>query len=172
MQLDSSIIYILTKELKKELIYGQVRKIHQINNRTMVLEIFKPSSSPAKLIISSYNPPLIYINDENKNLNYTPAQNFCMSLRKHLEGSKITDIKQINLDRVIQINFSRIETAGEIKVKNLYIELIPSAPNIILTENKETKKIALFRLKKNIFSPEVKTEWILLNFQNPNYLTY
>ncbi len=40
MQLDSSIIYILTKELKKELIYGQVRKIHQINNRTMVLGNF------------------------------------------------------------------------------------------------------------------------------------
>ena len=165
MQLDSSIIYILTKELKKELIYGQVRKIHQINNRTMVLEIFKPSSSPAKLIISSYNPPLIYINDENKNLNYTPAQNFCMSLRKHLEGSKITDIKQINLDRVIQINFSRIETAGEIKVKNLYIKLIPSAPNIILTENNLILDACLKGNKKDrIISP--KEKYILPGSQN------
>lgn len=149
MQLDSSAIYILANELKSELIYSQVRKIHQLDNRTMIIELFKPSSSPKKLIISSYNPPLIYMVQEELNLKYTPAQNFCMSLRKHLEGSKITDLSQINLDRVIKINFSRIEAASEIKNKSLYIELIPSAPNIILTENNLILDACLKGNKKN-----------------------
>lgn len=149
MQLDSSAIYVLIKELKKSIMYSQVRKIHQTDNRTIIMELFRPTSSPIKLIISSASTPLIYTQQEHFNFSYTPAQNFCMSLRKHLEGSKLTDITQINLDRVVKISFSRIETAGEIKIKELYVELIPSTPNIILTENDTILDACLKGNKKN-----------------------
>lgn len=64
-----------------------------------------------------------------------PSQTFCMTLRKQLEGSRLSSIEQPDFDRFLKFNFDRIEAGGKIITKSLCMELIPSAPNLILIED-------------------------------------
>lgn len=61
------------------------------------------------------------------------APNFCMLLRKHLIGSRILSINTFDLERIIELQF---ETYNELKdkvIKKLYIQVMASQSNIILT---------------------------------------
>ena len=40
MQIDSAVLYVITKKLKEKLDACQVRQVHQIDNRIMDLELF------------------------------------------------------------------------------------------------------------------------------------
>lgn len=136
MFIDSVILYGLVKELKEQLLSAQVKQIHQTDPRVLDVELYRPMSSPAHLILCVQNPPYLYAAfDNRKKQQYIDSQTFCMTLRKHLEGSRLSDIAQVQMDRIVCLSFDRIETGGEIVTKKLYAELIPSAPNLILTEN-------------------------------------
>lgn len=135
MNLDSTALYLLSKELRDQLYFASVRQIHQIDHRIMDLELFRPDNKPVHLIINTYTP-ILYLTTSDKYKNqYTPSQTFCMTLRKHLEGSRISNVEQMDGDRIIVITFDRIEFGGMIQSKKLWVELLPAAPNLILTEN-------------------------------------
>lgn len=136
MFIDSVILYGLVKELKEQLLSAQVKQIHQTDARVLDMELYRPMSSPAHLILCAQNPPYLYADCRGKKRQqYIDSQTFCMTLRKHLEGSRLSGIRQIQMDRIVCLSFDRIETGGEIITRDLYAELIPSAPNLILTEN-------------------------------------
>lgn len=135
MILDSLLLYGLVRELSASLAFAQVRDIHQTDARVLDLELFRPSASPIHLVLSAQNPLCLYAAKlSKKQSQYIAAGNFCMTLRKHLEGSRLSAVEQVGLDRVVRLSFDRIEAGGEIVTKALYLELIPSAPNLILTE--------------------------------------
>ena len=136
MQLDSTSLYLLAKDLKTSLLSSQVRQIHQINHRMFDFELFRPDAAPAHLVMNTSSPAYVYT--LNKNIyksQYIPSQTFCMTLRKHLEGSRLSDVMQPDLDRILIFSFDRIEAGGRIVTKKLYLELLPASPNLILTEN-------------------------------------
>ena len=135
MQIDSSTLYLYVKGLNKLLISSQIRQIHQIDQKIFDLELFRPNSSPLHLIINLHTPPIFYISSKNRHPQYIASQTFCMTLRKYLEGARISSIRQLDMDRLVAISADRIETAGEIITRTLYLELIPSTPNLILSEN-------------------------------------
>lgn len=135
MFIDSTILYGLVKELKAMLLSTQVKQIHQLDARVFDIELYRPMASAAHLILCVQNPPYLYAVSSRIKSAYIEAQTFCMTLRKHLEGSRLSDIAQIQMDRIVKLSFDRIEAEGRILTKELYVELIPSAPNLILTEN-------------------------------------
>lgn len=136
MMIDSLILFGLVKELKQQLTGSQIRQIHQADPRMMDMELFHPSSGAGHLILSARTPPSVYLDrTENGKRSYMLPQTFCMTLRKHLESSRLSEIEQIHMDRILAFRFDRIETEGRILTKTLYAELIPSAPNLVLTEN-------------------------------------
>lgn len=135
MQIDSAVLYIFRKELAAKIIPAQVRQIHQIDNRIIDIELFRSYEKSIHLIFDTYRP-LIYITENlKKDTGYMPSQTFCMTLRKQLEGSRLSSIEQPDFDRFLKFNFDRIEAGGKIITKSLCMELIPSAPNLILTED-------------------------------------
>lgn len=136
MFIDSVLLYGLVKELRETILFSQVRQIHQTDARVMDIELYRPAASPIHLIIHAQNPPFLYTATQSKKQSqYIASQNFCMTLRKNLEGSRLSDIEQVQMDRIVKLSFDRIETEGRIVTKCLYAELIPSAPNLILTED-------------------------------------
>lgn len=136
MQIDSAALYITLKQMKTKLISAQVRQIHQIDNRIMDIEFYCPDGYSVNLIINTYNPPLMYLSSRGKkNKQYSNSQTFCMTLRKYLEGSRLSDIEQIGMDRIACFSFDRIEASGAIITRKLYVELLPASPNIILVQN-------------------------------------
>ena len=136
MQIDSAILYVYIRQLNKNIQSAIVRQIHQIDDRSYDFELYSINGQPGHLIFNTYTPPLFYYTEKlPPNLEYEPSQTFCMTLRKYLEGARLSKIEQISLDRVVKFTFDRIETEGKIISRDIYAELIPSAPNLILVEN-------------------------------------
>lgn len=136
MQLDSLMICHLVNELNQQLIGAQIREIHQTDDRMFEIELFRVDAKPMHLLLCAYTPTyLCVLSHKRKNTNFIPSQTFCMSMRKHLEGSRIASVTQINMDRIVRIEFNRIEDGSAIVSRYLYCELLPSAPNIILTQD-------------------------------------
>lgn len=135
MQIDSAVLYVLVKELQKKIDSCQVRQIHQIDNRIMDLELYCTDGDVVSLIINTYNPPILYLTGRGRNKKqYSPSQTFCMTLRKYLEGSRLSKIEQVAMDRIVALSFDRIERGSEIVTRTLWVELLPASPNMILTE--------------------------------------
>ena len=114
MFIDSLILYGLVKELKTALLSSQVKQIHQTDTRVLDMELYRPMSSPIHLIFCAQNPPCLYMDSAKKRSQYIDSQTFCMTLRKNLEGSRLSNIEQIQLDRILCFSFDRIETGGQI----------------------------------------------------------
>jgi predicted ribosome quality control (RQC) complex YloA/Tae2 family protein len=135
----SSLDYrFLVKELNKMLVGGYFRKIYQYEagekTHQFLFEIFIPNKGnfwlfcdKNKLFITKYKKP-------------SPMKppDFCMLLRKHLEGSKILEIRQHEFDRIIEISAEK---------HVLIIELF-SDGNVILCDS-----------RKKIVMPLYSQEW-------------
>lgn len=163
MFIDSTLLYGLAKEMRGTLRAAVVRQIHQLDARVIDIELYRPALAPVHLILSAQNPPCVYTlvhAKKQKESQYILSQNFIMTLRKNLEGARLSGIEQIRLDRILRFAFDRIETGGEIVTKYLYAELIPSAPNIILTEG-DTITDVLIRSKKQHRTLDIHHEYEL-----------
>ena len=60
---------------------------------------------------------------------------FCMLLRKHLSSGKITDISQIDYERIIRFGIESYNELGDLTTKYLTVELMGRNSNIILTDS-------------------------------------
>ena len=93
MAFDGFTMAALTKELSDRLTEGRLQKIAQPEPDELLLTI-KNNRTNFRLVLSaSPSLPLIYLTEEPKTSPLT-APNFCMLLRKHLNGARITSISQ------------------------------------------------------------------------------
>lgn len=79
--------------------------------------------------------PLVYATAEKIGGSNEIPGRFCMTLRKHLVGARLSAVTQVHADKIIRLDFSRIEDGGKIVTRALVAELIPAMPNLILIES-------------------------------------
>lgn len=134
MPFDGVVLSRLKKELTLELVEGKVERIYQPNQFEINIYIYKLGKTK-KLIISA-NPllPKIYITEKQKK-NPEVAPNFCMILRKNLLGSKITNIYQEGLERIVRIEFETKNELGDIEKKYIIFEMMGRHSNIFLVDS-------------------------------------
>ena len=97
MALDGIVISNIVEELNQTILNGRISKIAQPEFDELLLTI-KNNKTQYKLLLSAgASLPLIYLTQESK-VNPMTAPNFCMLLRKHLNGGKIISITQPNLE--------------------------------------------------------------------------
>jgi len=127
-EMSSLDLRFLVRDLKASLLSGFFRKIYQYEDalagektHQFLFEIFVPGKGQQwlyadknRIFITNYKKP-------------SPAEppNFCLLLRKHLEGSKIVDIRQHEFDRIIEISTE----------KNVLIIELFSDGNVILCDS-------------------------------------
>lgn len=133
MTFDGFYMYHMIKELQHVLINGRINKIHHPFSDELVFNI-RNNRQNHKLLInisSQYSrlqlTNMVFTNPE------TPT-NFCMVLRKHLDGAKITNIQQLGLDRVITITFENTNELGDSISYHLSIELMGKHSNVFLID--------------------------------------
>jgi predicted ribosome quality control (RQC) complex YloA/Tae2 family protein len=139
MSFDGIFTYVMTKELKETIESGRITKIHQPFKHELVLQI-RARGQNYKLLLSAH-PTYARVHLTNEAYD-NPAEPpmFCMLLRKHLEGSIIESVKQVDLDRIIIIETKGRNEIGDLSVKQLIIEIMGRHSNIILVD-KETNAI-------------------------------
>lgn len=134
MNLDGFSMRPLTLELAKILIGGRVDKITQQNKANFTITIRTLGQSHLlRISVAPQNPSIHIVQKSPENLPEPPT--FCMVLRKNLEGGRIADIRQFELDRIIFIDVDTIGAGGKIQTLTLAVELIGKYSNIILVSD-------------------------------------
>lgn len=131
MPFDGITVNSLVSELNNTILHGKVDKIYQPEKDELVLTIRKDRDNHKLLISASPSFPRFNLSYEKKS-NPLTAPSFCMLLRKHLLGSRIIKIRQISLERVVEILFECIDEMGYNVQKSLMIEIMGRHSNIIL----------------------------------------
>ena len=139
MSLDGIAIHALADELQQQLAGGRIDKIQQPDATTILLSVRQPGRSD-KLLLSC-NPQTARIGlTTTAKANPMQPPLFCMVLRKHLEGSKIIEIRQNHWERVIEIICEGYDEMGEKATRVLIGEFMGKHSNLILI-NPQTNTI-------------------------------
>ena len=133
MAFDGFTTAAVTYELSEKLAGGYISKIIQPEHDELLITV-KTQTGNYRLLLSA-NPslPLANITSSNKQAPMT-APNFCMLLRKHLGGGRISSIVQPSLERIIVFTIDHRNELGDPCSKRLIIELMGKHSNIIFTD--------------------------------------
>lgn len=133
MSYDGLVTKSITFEIKKLLLGGKIQKISQPSKNDIVLNIYSVGKSYKLLLSANNNEARVHIT-EKKYENPISPPNFCMVLRKYLNQSKIVDIEQYKMDRVIIFHISSVDEMGFDISNKLIVEIMGKYSNIILTD--------------------------------------
>lgn len=173
---DGVLTYTVITELKKLIIGARVERIVMPTALTTDIYLYYSKKSILKIDCTPSSAKM-YLSNEKRGGPLTPPS-FCMVLRKHLEGSRITNISQYSLDRVIQIDFETYNELKDKQTKTLVIELMGKHSNCILINNENVIIDSLKRITPSISSvrsvlpglkyvyPITKTDFLHTNLES------
>lgn len=130
MAFDGIVTKAIVTELQ-ELVGSKIDKVHEPDKNTIVLGLYSQGENYALNICIDAHNCRLNLTTHNK-LNPLVAPNFCMLLRKHLIGGKISGISMQGLERIVNIEIETINEFNEIENKTLILELMGKHSNIIL----------------------------------------
>lgn len=134
MNLDGLTMSVLAKELNERLqTTGQIQKLYQIDKTTLLFKI-RALNDDQNLIITVGATPAMYLSKPLQDLPKEPSS-LCMFLRKHIEGSRIVKVEQINGDRIMCIQTDKLEMDGSITSTFIYVELMGKYSNCIFVQD-------------------------------------
>ncbi len=92
----------LIRELKEKLIGARVRKIYHPKKEELIIRFYKNEKISLRILIPKYLSTTEY-----KKENPTHPSHFCMFLRKYFTNAELIDIKQPNMERIVELVFSK-----------------------------------------------------------------
>jgi predicted ribosome quality control (RQC) complex YloA/Tae2 family protein len=138
MSFDGLFTHALVHELNQELKGGRVSKIQQPYENEIILRI-RSNRKNVQLLLSAHpqyaRVQLTTIPFENP----TQPPQFCMMMRKHLDGAIVEEITQVENDRVIEFTFKSRDELGDTHHVVLIAELMGRHSNILLVNKQEEK---------------------------------
>lgn len=139
MAFDGIVTYGIATELSEILTLGKIDKIYQPSPEDLLIQVYTKIGN-VRLIMSSGSQSSRICLTENKYRNPENPQAFCMLLRKHLQGGRITEVRQYGSERIIEIDIEALNELGFTVSKRLIVEIMGKHSNIILLDI-ETGKI-------------------------------
>ena len=131
MAFDAYFLSAVLQEIREKALGGRVEKIHQPSRDTLIL-LLKGQSGREKLLFAA-NPaaPRLHLTGESPENPAEPPM-FCMLLRKHLGGARLTEITQPPMERLAVFTFDCIDELGDPVQKKLVAELMGRTCNLYL----------------------------------------
>ena len=139
MAYDGIITYAAAKELKERITLGKIEKVYQPGPEDLLVHIHTARGN-VRLFMScnSQSARVCLTNGSYTNPEQPPT--FCMLLRKHLQGGRITDVRQKDAERIIEIDIEAQNELGFSVCRRLIVEIMSKHSNIVLVDL-ETGKI-------------------------------
>lgn len=133
MAFDGIVTMAVACELREKILMGKIDKVYQPETDELVFNIHTRQGK-AKLY-ASVNPAAARIHLIEGSLPNPPAPlSFCMLLRKHLQGARITDVTQTGSERILEISLETLNELGFTVSKKLIFEIMGKHSNVILTD--------------------------------------
>ena len=133
MAFDAGMMAFSVKEISASLVGGKVEKIYQPSRDEIIILV--KNGPTRRLKISAGASPMIGMT-EKKTENPEKAPMFCMLLRKHLSGGRVSGVSQLGFERCIQISFDSYDELGFPTEKHIIAEVMGKYSNIIRTAKK------------------------------------
>ncbi|GAA6086748.1 ribosome quality control complex subunit NEMF [Tachysurus ichikawai] len=121
-------IRAVTAELDTKYVGMRVYNVYDIDTKTYLIRLQKPDSKAVLLIESGIR---IHSTEFEWPKNMMPS-GFAMKCRKHLKSRRLVHVKQLGVDRIVDLQFGSDEAAY-----HLIVELYDRG-NIILTDHEYT----------------------------------
>lgn len=168
MAFDGFFIHSLLNSIKPILIGARLSKIYQPFDQDLVLTFRKERKNQQLLISANAQYPRLYLTKQTIS-NPDKAPTFVMVLRKYLEGSVLQSIDQVDVDRIINFQFSNRNELGDQVQLVLSVELMGRHSNVILYDRNSGYIIDLLKRinpdenRARILLPKAKYELPPLN---------
>lgn len=136
MALDGIFLYSIVCELKSSLLGSRLDKINQPEKDEVILTLSGNKKVQRLLISASPTYPKINISSISKP-NPKIAPMFCMVLRKYLTSSRLINIRQVETDRIIILDFETTDDFGFNSTYSLIVEIMGRHSNITLVRKRD-----------------------------------
>ncbi len=133
MSFDGFMTRAMTNELAHLLTSGRISKIYQPYKTELIFTIRAKGKNHQLLLSANANFARIHLTNEKYDNPSVPPM-FCMLLRKHLEGSLIEKIEQLDMERIIVFHVRSKDELGDETYKKLYVEIMGRHSNISLVD--------------------------------------
>ena len=140
MSFDGMVTGAVVHQLNNVLIGGKIEKIYQPEADEIILNVHSGRDNYKLYISSNSSHARIHLITETTSNPLNPM-GFCMLLRKHLQGGRITAILQKDSERIVEISVDTINELGFSVNKKLIVEIMGKHSNIIVVDIASNKII-------------------------------
>jgi predicted ribosome quality control (RQC) complex YloA/Tae2 family protein len=132
MSLDGIVTRALVHELQA-CVKARIHKIYQPTDNELIMHI-RGQGINGKLLLSAHpSMPRIHWTDQPWANPQEPPM-FCMLLRKYCEGGVIEAIRQVGLERIVEIDIRHRDELGDSSLKKIILEIMGRHSNLILLD--------------------------------------
>lgn len=133
MAFDAGMLACMTAEILSESGGARVEKIYQPDRDEIHIQIRSLHGGKRLLINAGSNNPRIGFTEISKENPQNPPM-FCVLLRKHLSGAKLSDITQLGFERAVMLSFDTRDEMGFDTKCYLVAELMGKYSNLIFLD--------------------------------------
>jgi predicted ribosome quality control (RQC) complex YloA/Tae2 family protein len=130
MPLDAICLQAVLQELRPQVIGARIDKVHQPFRDEVILML---RGNLRLLLHAGANAPRIQLTERPRENPAEPPM-FCMLLRKHLVGGRITAVSQPGLERLVQLEIAITDDFGRPGKRTLVLEAMGRRSNLILLD--------------------------------------
>ncbi|MEW6447684.1 MAG: NFACT RNA binding domain-containing protein [Bacillota bacterium] len=140
MPFDGLALSSITRELNSALAGGRIERVYQPGALEIVLAVRRNRERYRLLLSATADAARVHVTAADlRNPEKTPF--FCSTLRRHLEGGRITAFTQPDLERILHITVTGTDEVGRPVTYLLVAEIMGKHSNIILVNAEENKII-------------------------------
>ena len=130
MAFDGAYLYTIRQELLP-LIGARADKIHQPSRDELIVHLRSREGTSRLLISTAGDSARVHLTEVSIENPAAPPM-FCMLLRKHLGGGRLTNVRQEGLDRVLFLDFECMNELGDYVDLTLACEVMGRYSNVVL----------------------------------------
>ena len=134
MPMDGLTLGFMARELREALQDGRVEKVSQPEKDMLVLVVRAQGKNYKLLLSAAPSFARAHLTDANYQ-NPADAPMFCMLMRKHLQGGRLTGLEQLGGDRVLKLTIENKDELGDTAPRELYLELMGRHSNLTLVKD-------------------------------------
>lgn len=131
MAFDAYFLSAVLDEVRARCLGARVEKIHQPSRDTLILHLRCREGREKLLFAANPTAPRLHLTASSPENPAEPPM-FCMLLRKHLSGAKLSDIAQLPMERSAVFTFDCTDEMGFPVEKKLVAELMGRTCNLYL----------------------------------------
>ncbi len=132
MPQDAFHIRRLANELNTFLVGGKINRISQANKDELTFIVYTGKSTVKLALSANASGARVCLSATEKEPAPVPP-NFCMLLRKYLQGAQIIAVRQAGFERILELDFHCTTDFSE-SARTLYCELMGKYSNLVLCE--------------------------------------